>query len=719
MSSPLMAAFTPHQSGTPGKSTPTKASDVTSKENPAKTVAVKQLQQNNMELNARIKQLEAVNKHMIKSVDDVASKSFEMETKAREYSQQNKALQAQNKSLEEALVAQTEAATLDREQCIEKGAKRSAELLSLTEDLMKEKEVLHASLAASTETASLQENKENAELKEANNLLTEKVQSYAVAIKELNDRSKEMDKAMEEAILDKQAKVNEITEVRREAAQHTQDLHDELKDLWTSNNGLVEGKARIFEEKVVLQAKLDKMSNDFEKAQTACDEMGSINSCLEEDLKTKLAKMENTIETLKAEKAELEGEVAIGKEVSEGLVSESTETEMRIDGYRTTIAKLEQDNAALEAEKQSVAGEIEAAVKTANDETLNEIEKLKAELAEMTRKNESLGENQGSHAEEMNALRASAEELQSKNDDFYLEKMALSKTCDEQSTRLERLNEEAEKMKTELAEAKTAQADVDANKPSMETELELLRSAKTNAECSHLGLMADYEKLQKAYDVLQVEVEELNSELETSKSNAETASVSAEQLQEMKQCKVQAEKLQAENQVLHAQVQAQIEAQEQPVANLERTQHQLDMTNLKLELETLKRCHAEAASAITMPVAPVVMRIPSPVKTLQAPRVVAAPVAPMVVAAHVMEAAPESAPVADPVPIESEADDELQPREPPAEMTAREKMNFRKQEKQRIQDLKIKMAHKAALDQQAKDRATCQEKIHQELHGKN
>ena len=79
------------------------------------------------------------------------------------------------------------------------------------------------------------------------------------------------------------------------------------------------------------------------------------------------------------------------------------------------------------------------------------------------------------------------------------------------------------------------------------------------------------------------------------------------------------------------------------------------------------------------------------------------------------EAVPIPAPVAA-ATLEPEVD-EMVAREPPAGMTAREKMMFRKQEKQRIEDLKIKRQHDVAIREQMESRAVCTAKTMDEFHG--
>ena len=74
-------AQTPNrQLQTPTRHTPTKW---TPTRPPAVPTPTRQLQQQSVELQARVKHLEAVNKHMVKSVDDVAANSVDMEEQMR------------------------------------------------------------------------------------------------------------------------------------------------------------------------------------------------------------------------------------------------------------------------------------------------------------------------------------------------------------------------------------------------------------------------------------------------------------------------------------------------------------------------------------------------------------------------------------------------------------------------------------------------------------
>jgi len=87
---------------------------------------------------------------------------------------------------------------------------------------------------------------------------------------------------------------------------------------------------------------------------------------------------------------------------------------------------------------------------------------------------------------------------------------------------------------------------------------------------------------------------------------------------------------------------------------------------------------------------------------------------------------PAAEPVAAPTvaaPIGEEAstvaatdDDPLKPREAPADLNPREKMLFRKQERQRIEDLKRTMALNQAMEEQHNDRLKAQNKTRGEFH---
>ena len=170
LSSPTMSSYT--------AATPTK-------ENKAKEIASRQLQQHCRELEARVKQLEAVNKHMVKSVDDVASQSLAMENKVRDYAQQNKDLIFRSKELEDGISAQTEKA----KQTVEKSARRCAELVEANEALMQEKDQLKQALKGLEEQSASTEaqEKEVSELREANTKLTEQVKHLGSAVVEMNE----------------------------------------------------------------------------------------------------------------------------------------------------------------------------------------------------------------------------------------------------------------------------------------------------------------------------------------------------------------------------------------------------------------------------------------------------------------------------------------------------------------------------------------------------
>merc|ERR1712153_195097 len=68
-------------------------------------------------------------------------------------------------------------------------------------------------------------------------------------------------------------------------------------------------------------------------------------------------------------------------------------------------------------------------------------------------------------------------------------------------------------------------------------------------------------------------------------------------------------------------------------------------------------------------------------------------------------AEPAAAPILEEAPTVAATDDDpLKPREAPADLNPREKMIFRKQERQRVEDLKRKMALNQAMEEQHNDR---------------
>merc|ERR1712195_41446 len=96
----------------------------------------------------------------------------------------------------------------------------------------------------------------------------------------------------------------------------------------------------------------------------------------------------------------------------------------------------------------------------------------------------------------------------------------------------------------------------------------------------------------------------------------------------------------------------------------------------------------------------------APAEPAAAPVAIAPVVAPTV-AAPILEEAPT---------VAATDDDPLKPREAPADLNPREKMIFRKQERQRVEDLKRKMALNQAMEEQHNDRLKAHDKTRGEFH---
>jgi len=280
--------------------------------------------------------------------------------------------------------------------------------------------------------------------------------------------------------------------------------------------------------------------------------------------------------------------------------------------------------------------------------------------------------------------------------------------------------------------------------PDREAEIEALLAQKIEAECSHLALMSEYEGLKQQVQDLQGavqasearaaqggdsypgaagDVEALSKELETLGASLEAVQVENQQL------KAQRDQLLA-HQSMHQQSETELE--------LMRTRHQVEIRDLQLELEVLRRQTAERDTEVVrnqmnntqmsnaqqtplhhprvaMLHAPSGGYQGSPRNQYMSPSRAMQPPQPMMAASPVP--VPESFCAPAPVNCNSEphmaqpttatlaANSEVE-RPAPEDLTNKEKVLWRKQERQRVAEIKTKLAHQAIIAEQQKSRET-------------
>jgi len=419
-------------------------------------------------------------------------------------------------------------------------------------------------------------------------------------------------------------------------------------------------------------------------------------------------KLEASCEESSAMQSSAEASLNKVKAVSETLVGENAEL---VVANKAMTQQVDQLEAALLTTTEDAELKLMAVKKSSDnkDQKLQQLESSQTELTQLRHKH--------------TALEAKMSEQQMQCEEMQLTQMTLKKAVDEKDAQLEQSKHavtEAREAEAQLLKAQSSLQEAHTNVESLQQKCDELEAAEGRSQMLETELDAlqeQHKQLEKQHSELTEVNSSLQEQLEESIKKAGGGSSA-----EVTQLKTQLRNMEQQQQESDRQGQLQAKGRE-----LEQSNHQLEVRNMELKIDDLTqqlaRCQPPTMAQTPSAMMPPPAMVETPSAMIQAPVAPASPTAAFTKPAAEPVAAPTVAAPTKVAPIVKEAptvaatdDDPLKPREAPADLNPREKMLFRKQERQRIEDLKRTMALNQAMEEQHNDRMKAQNKTRGEFH---